>query len=176
MIAIHPAAPQQLAIGAEDLLKRRGLHVDATVIDGGVGGGHVHHGLLGGAEGQGVEAPQLSGDAQVLGRFDHLVEAQLLQQPHRHRVERVLQRHHHRHRTEVAVAEILGAVAGEAAGRIAEYPLRQHPLLQGREIHKQLEGGPRRAQGLGGPIELAVHKVGTAHHRPHQAGAGLYRH
>ena len=176
MIAIHPAAPQQLAIGAQDLLKRGWFHVDATVIDGRVGGCHIHHGLLGGAEGQGVEAPQLSGDAQAPGRFDHLLEAQLLQQPHRHRVERVLQRHHHRHRTEVAVAEVFWAVAGEAAGRIAEHSLRQHPLLQGREIHKQLEGGAGRAQGLGCPIELAVLEVGATHHRPHQAGARLHRH
>ena len=177
-VAIHPPAPEQFAIGAKDLLKWRRFDVDAAVVDGGIGGGHVEQGLLVGANGQGIEAAELAGeaDAQTFGGFNHLVEAQLLQQAHRHRVERVLHRPHQGDRTEVAVAEVARAVAGKASGLIHHDPLGAHPLFEGCEINKQLEGGSRRAQGIHGAVELALGKVLAAHHRPHQAGARFHRH
>ena len=177
-VAVHPAAPEQFAIGAQDLFKGRGFHIDAAVVDGGIGGGHVEQGLLVGANGKGIEVAELAGqpNAQALGGFNHLVEAQLLQQPHRHGVEGVLHRPHQGDRAEVAVAEVARAVAGKAAGGIDHDPLGTHPLFKGREIDKQLEGGSRRAQGIHGAVELALGKVLAAHHRPHQAGARLHRH
>ena len=177
-IPIHPPTPQQFAVGAKNLFKRGGFHVDAAVVDRGVGRCHLEQGLLVGANGQGIEMAEFAGQAnpQAVGRFNHLVEAQLLQQAHRHGVERVLHRHHHRDRAHVAVAEVAGAVAGKAAGGIDHDPLGSHALFEGREIHKQLEGGAGRAQGIHGAVELALGKVLAAHHRPHQAGARFHGH
>ena len=174
-VAINAAAPEQVAIGAEDFLKRRRRHVNAPVGDRRVGRRHVEHGLLVGADRHRVEAPQGPGDAQAAGRGDHRVKAHLLQQPHRHHVEGVLHRHPHRNGPHEAVAEVFRAIASKTARFIHHDVLGLHALFEGRKIHKQLEGGAGGAQGLDGPVELALVVVLAAHQGPHQAGARLHR-
>ena len=134
--------------------------------------------MLVGTNGKRIEVAEFAGEpnAQTLGGFNHLVEAQLLQQAHCHGVQRVLHRPHHRDPAEVTVAEVARAVAGKAAGGIDHDPLGAHPLFEGGEIDKQLEGGTWRAQGIHGAVELALGIVFAAHHRPHQAGARFHRH
>ena len=64
----------------------------------------------------------------------------------------------------------------EALGRVGDNRLGPEAVFEGGGVGEQLEGGSRRAQGLGGPVELGLLEVLAAHHRPHQSGAGLHHH
>ena len=119
--------------------------------------------------------PHRPGDAEAAGGFDHGIKAHFLQQLHRNHVEGVLHCHPHRDAAHVAVAEVFRAIAGKTAGLIHHDVFRFHALFEGREINKQLEGGPGGAQGLDGPVELALVVILATHEGPHQAGAGLHR-
>ena len=175
-IAGTAAAPEQVALRTGDRFKGRGGHINTAVGDGRIGGGHIQHRLLVGTDRQWVEAAQGAGDAQGSGRGDHLVKAHLAQQLHRHGVERVLQGIGHGHRPEVTVTEVFRAIVAKTLGRINKYLLRLNTGRHRRGVGEELEGGARGTQGLGGTVELALLKIPTAHHRPHQTGARFHRH
>ena len=173
---IDPAAPEQFAIGPIDLIEGGGLHIDPSVVDGGVGGHHLQHRLLIGAEHHGGVFADLAGDAQLAGHTDHPGIAHFLGQPHGGGVDRVGEGTEHRHaRACAGDAEALVAIAIAALSG-AHGVLRAHAVLDGRRVGEQLEGGTGGSHRLGGAVELALLPVGAAHHRPHQARAGLHRH
>ena len=144
-ISIHPSAPQHLVFWSADLLKRRGFHEHTPVGHGGIGRGHLQHGLLIGPDRHRVVLAKgpARADVKPVGNFDDGVEPHLVLQLYSHGVERVFEGVGKRHPPEVFVAEVFGAVPPPAAGLINKDVFGFNAAIQRSGIREELEGGAR---------------------------------
>ena len=153
------------------------LHAPAAIGEHRIGRDHPHHRGLAGAERIGQIVRQFVIDAEALGVFADQGHADVLRQPHRHRVERQPQRVAQRRRTMIFAGRIVLRAPDAGAlplidldRRIDHHRRRRIAVVERRRVHDRLERGPRLPVGLRGAVELALVEREAADHRQHAAG------
>ena len=178
-----------LALRVRDGEDGRGIDAHAAVGDDGVGAGHVEHRHVRLAQRERGVRLKRRGDSHLLGRRDHLVDAERHLEAHEARVRRLRERPLDADGPVVVVVDVLQGVGSRVSRignsgrrRAVHHRLRADARFERCDEREHLERGAGRTARIGnaalarGQVQLVVLPVVAAHHRLNKAGFGLDGH
>ena len=179
LLARRGGLEDQVAVGIFDAVDRGGPHADALVGEDAVGGHQINERHLTGADADGVERPDLGGDAHVPGVIPDAQGRDLHRQLDGDQVARLLEPLPQRHQPLELAVVVLGIPDRSVEildrdGVVLVLVDREQVVVQRRRVHERLERRAGLALGLGGAVELARLEVAAPDHGQQAAAAGIH--